>query len=71
MSTAEKAVLTSAPVQPVPLAHEVPAQPAPAPQGKPWWQKLAVPALVWDAHREHKGNELESMAVGWYICQQF
>src|SRR6516165_10784044 len=43
MSVAEKAALTSVPL---PSVHEVQPQPAPAPQGKPWWQKLAVPALV-------------------------
>ena len=46
MSTAEKAVLTSVPSDRLPSVHEVQPQPAPAPQGKPWWQKLAVPALV-------------------------
>src|SRR5499427_751871 len=46
MSVAEKAALTSVPVQPLPSVHEVQPQPAPAPQGKPWWQKLAFPALV-------------------------
>ena len=46
MSTAEKAVLTSVPSDRLPSVHEVQPQPAPAPQGTPWWQKLAVPALV-------------------------
>ena len=46
MSTAEKAALASVPAQPLPSVHEVQPQPAPASQGKPWWQKLAVPALV-------------------------
>src|SRR5215469_15444683 len=44
MSTAEKAVLTSIPTHPLPSVHE--PQPAPAPRAKPWWQKLAFPALV-------------------------
>jgi len=46
MSTVEKAVLTSVPTHPLPSVHEVEPQPNPAPHGKPWWQKLAVPALV-------------------------
>src|SRR5215813_3145952 len=46
MSAAEKPVLTSVPVQPATSVHEVQPQPAPTPHGKPWWQKLAVPALV-------------------------
>ena len=46
MSTAEKAVLTSVPSGPLPSVHEVQPQPAPGPHGRPWWQKLAVPALV-------------------------
>ena len=46
MSTAEKAVLTSVPSDRLPSVHEVQPQPAAAPQGTPWWQKLAVPALV-------------------------
>src|SRR6516165_9184979 len=46
MSTAEKTVLTSVPTHPLPSVHEVQPQPAPAPLGKPWWQKLVVPALV-------------------------
>jgi membrane fusion protein (multidrug efflux system) len=46
MSTAEKAVLTSVPSDRLPSVHEVQPQPAPAPQGKPWWQKSAVPALA-------------------------
>src|SRR5215469_11738733 len=46
MSAAEKPVLTSVPVQPSTSVHEVQPQPAPAPHGKPWWQNLAVPALV-------------------------
>lgn len=46
MSTAEKAVLTSVVAQPPPSVHEVQPQTAPAPDSKPWWQKLAVPALV-------------------------
>jgi membrane fusion protein, multidrug efflux system len=46
MSTAEKAVLTSVPSDRLPSVHEVQPQPAPVPQGKPWWQKLAVPAVV-------------------------
>jgi membrane fusion protein, multidrug efflux system len=46
MSAAEKPVLTSVPVQPATSVHEVQPQPAPGPHGRPWWQKLAVPALV-------------------------
>jgi hypothetical protein len=46
MSVAEKAGLTSVPAQPLPSVHEVQPQPAPALHGRPWWQKLAVPALV-------------------------
>src|SRR5262250_1308188 len=46
MSTTEKAVSISGPTHPLPSVHEVQPQPAPAPHGKPWWQKLAVPALV-------------------------
>src|SRR6516165_2068556 len=46
MSTAEKAVLTSVPSDPLPSVREVQPQPAPASLGKPWWQKLVVPALV-------------------------
>src|SRR5215471_9540367 len=46
MSAAEKPVLTSVPVQPATSVHEVQPQPAPGPYGRPWWQKLAVPALV-------------------------
>jgi membrane fusion protein, multidrug efflux system len=46
MPTAEKAVLTSVPSDRLPSVHEVQPQPAPAPQGKPWWQKSAVPALA-------------------------
>src|SRR6516225_5217205 len=46
MSVAEKAALTSVPAQPLPSVHEVQPQPDLVPHGKPWWQKLAVPALV-------------------------
>jgi len=46
MSTVEKAVLTSVPTHALPSVHEVQPQPDPVPLGKPWWQKLAVPALV-------------------------
>src|SRR5499425_3863542 len=46
MSTTEKAVSISGPTHPLPSVHEVQPQPAPAPHGKPWWQKLAFPALV-------------------------
>jgi membrane fusion protein (multidrug efflux system) len=46
MSTAEKAVSISGPAHPLPSVHEVQSQPASLPHGKPWWQKLAVPALV-------------------------
>src|SRR5215472_10611250 len=46
MSPAEKSVLTSVPVQPATSVHEVQPQPAPGPHGRPWWQKLAVSALV-------------------------
>jgi multidrug resistance efflux pump len=46
MSAAEEPILTSVPVQPVSSVHEVQPQPAPEPRGKPWWQKLAVPAVV-------------------------
>src|SRR5215469_95258 len=46
MPTAEKAVSTSGPMHPLPSVGEVQPQPAPAPQGRPVWQKLAVPALV-------------------------
>ena len=46
MSSAEKAVLTSVAPQPPPSVHEVQPQPAPAPDSRPWWQKLVVPALV-------------------------
>src|SRR5215469_4818127 len=46
MSTTEKAVSISGPTHPLPSVHEVQPQPAPAPHGKPWWQKLAAPALV-------------------------
>jgi membrane fusion protein, multidrug efflux system len=46
MSTAEKTVLTSVPSDRLPSVHEVQPQPAPAPQGKPWWHKSAVPALA-------------------------
>jgi membrane fusion protein (multidrug efflux system) len=46
MSVAEKETLTSVPAQALPSVHEVQPQPAPAPHDKPWWQKLAVPALV-------------------------
>src|SRR5215469_2218446 len=46
MSVAEKAVLTSVPAQPLPSVHEAQPRPAPAPHGRPWWQKLVVPALV-------------------------
>ena len=46
MSAAEKAALTSVPSHPLSPVHEVQPQPDPVPLGKPWWQKLAVPALV-------------------------
>src|SRR6516162_4571177 len=46
MSNEEKAVLTSVPTHALPSVHEVPPEPNPVPHGKPWWQKLAVPALV-------------------------
>ena len=46
MSNEEKAVLTSVPTHALPSVHEVQPQPDPVPLGKPWWQKLAVPALV-------------------------
>src|SRR5215469_18168453 len=46
MSTAEKTVLTSGPMHPLPSVREVQPQPDLVPHGKPWWQKLAVPALV-------------------------
>lgn len=46
MSTAEKAVLTSVPTHPLPSVHEAQPQPDPAPHGRPWWQKVAVPTLV-------------------------
>jgi membrane fusion protein (multidrug efflux system) len=46
MPAAEKASLTSVPTHPLPSVHEVQPQPDPVPHGKPWWQKLAVPALV-------------------------
>src|SRR5215470_16672202 len=39
-------VLTSVPVQPLPTVHQVQPQLAPAPNSKPWWKKLAVPALA-------------------------
>ena len=44
MSVADKAILTSVPA--LPSVHEGQPQPAGAPHGKPWWQKLAVPTLV-------------------------
>src|SRR6516225_165103 len=46
MFTTEKAVSISGPTHPLPSVHEVQPQPAPAPHGKPWWQKLAVPLFV-------------------------
>jgi membrane fusion protein (multidrug efflux system) len=46
MSVAEKAASASVPAQPLPSVHEFEPQPDPVPHGKPWWQKLAVPALV-------------------------
>ena len=46
MSTAEKGVLPSVPAQDLPSTREGEPQPAPAPHSKPFWQKLAVPALV-------------------------
>src|SRR5215467_168057 len=46
MSAAEKPFLPSVPVQPAPSVHEVQPQPDLVPHGKPWWQKVAVPALA-------------------------
>ena len=46
MSNAEKAVLTLVAAQLSLSVHEIQPQPAPASDSKPWWQKLAVPALV-------------------------
>ena len=46
MSVAEKADLALVSAQPPPSVHEVQPQPVPEPHGKPWWQKLVVPALV-------------------------
>jgi membrane fusion protein, multidrug efflux system len=47
MSSTEKPLFTNpASVQAIPPAHQAPTPVAPAPQTKPLWQRVAVPALV-------------------------